>query len=305
MRPLGDPSVLGHLLPNHPLTLAFRAERQSPRPQGSHLARYKRPARELESARDYVAGDPIQRIDWRAFARTDQLIIRERRDEAMATVAVVLDLSKSLFWPTPDLPIRGVVTKAEVAWRIALHLAHLHGRQGDLVELWTVPAAQSLPTRVITMRSAQPSLDLMDQLAREEFAEGATTALGDERHWPSKKFALVYLLSDLLAELDVEVALSAGRQAMVIQVLSSLERDISWTLATTSYVDEAQAQEYLGATLKDHGGYLAQLAAWQARQAAAVRRLGGAWLSVTEATPVATLHGALLEWARARPAQQR
>ena len=83
----------------------------------------RQPSRNPESSRLYVPGDPINMIDWKAYARTDQLILREVRDEASARVAVCVDLSETMRWPVDNVPgADRVASKAEVAIRVPLTL---------------------------------------------------------------------------------------------------------------------------------------------------------------------------------------
>ncbi len=51
---------------------------------------------EFYGLRDYVRGDPIKAIDWKATARTRKLITREYEDEKRLTVVLALDISHSM-----------------------------------------------------------------------------------------------------------------------------------------------------------------------------------------------------------------
>ena len=138
-----DTSGLAALMPSHQLEVHFRRMKSSQRLVGSWMMALRRPSRTPESSRLYVKGDPVNLIDWKAYARTDQLIIREQRDEASARIVIGIESTASMAWPTPDVSAallkrgsRVPPTKIEVAVRMALNLAWIHLRQGDLVELW-------------------------------------------------------------------------------------------------------------------------------------------------------------------------
>ena len=94
-----DPSTLAALHPSQPMDVHFRRFKNAQRIHGSHLMNLRAPSRTPESTRLYAPGDPINLIDWKAFARTDQLILREVRDEASARVAVCVDLTETMRWP--------------------------------------------------------------------------------------------------------------------------------------------------------------------------------------------------------------
>jgi uncharacterized protein (DUF58 family) len=55
-----------------------------------HLAGF---GEEVIEAREYRPGDDARRIDWKATARTERLILRDRRGEAPASIEVLLDRS--------------------------------------------------------------------------------------------------------------------------------------------------------------------------------------------------------------------
>jgi len=79
-----DPSTLSSLHPSETREVHHKAYKNSIRMHGSHLMALSKPARAPEACRKYVHGDPVNLIDWKAFARTDQLMVREIRDEASA-----------------------------------------------------------------------------------------------------------------------------------------------------------------------------------------------------------------------------
>ncbi len=51
---------------------------------------------EFQDRRDYAAGDDVRHLDWRAFARTDQLFVRLYREEILPRVELLVDLSRSM-----------------------------------------------------------------------------------------------------------------------------------------------------------------------------------------------------------------
>lgn len=63
---------------------------------GEKLARAGGSSTEFHDRRPYQVGDDVRRIDWRAFARSDQLVVRVQREERLARVEVLLDVSRSM-----------------------------------------------------------------------------------------------------------------------------------------------------------------------------------------------------------------
>lgn len=51
---------------------------------------------EFQDRRSYVPGDSLRHLDWRAYARTDQLLVRLYREEIFPRVEILLDGSRSM-----------------------------------------------------------------------------------------------------------------------------------------------------------------------------------------------------------------
>ncbi len=60
-------------------------------PGGVSLASSAGESEEFTSLRDYRAGDPLQRIHWKSFARTGTPVVREYQDEFFERHALILD----------------------------------------------------------------------------------------------------------------------------------------------------------------------------------------------------------------------
>ncbi len=84
---------------------------------------------EFDSLRDYVDGDDVRSIDWRASARRQQVVVRTWRPERDRRVLLVLDTSRTSAARVDDEP------RLDAAMDAALLLAALASRAGDRVEL--------------------------------------------------------------------------------------------------------------------------------------------------------------------------
>ncbi|MBN1868766.1 DUF58 domain-containing protein [Candidatus Sumerlaeota bacterium] len=51
---------------------------------------------EYQDRKDYVLGDDVRHIDWRAYARNDRLTVKLYREEICPTVDIVIDTSRSM-----------------------------------------------------------------------------------------------------------------------------------------------------------------------------------------------------------------
>jgi uncharacterized protein (DUF58 family) len=110
---------------------------------GSVLAEVPGPGIDYFGCRAYAPGDDIRRINWRAVARTDRLIINEYEQERMADVVIILDIRSQAHIQVGD---RGTF---EPTCRAAASFADHFLRQGNRVGLllygltvdWVEPAA--------------------------------------------------------------------------------------------------------------------------------------------------------------------
>src|SRR6185436_10207642 len=124
--------------------------------------------------RQYVPGDEIRHIDWRAFGRSDRYYIREYEEETNLRATLLLDLSGSMNYGGD----RGGPSKYEYATRLAASLAYLMLQQQDSVGLVTF---DTQIRRYIPPRSRVSHLRvLIDELQRGEV--GGETEIGDVFH---------------------------------------------------------------------------------------------------------------------------
>jgi uncharacterized protein (DUF58 family) len=118
---------------------------------------------EFDSLRDYVIGDDVRSIDWRASARRHQVVVRTWRPERDRRVLLVLDTSRTSAARVGDAPC------LDAAMDAALLLAALAARAGDRVDLLAMdrrPRAQVqgasrtelLPALVEAMAPLEPDL---------------------------------------------------------------------------------------------------------------------------------------------------
>nr|WP_225955503.1 DUF58 domain-containing protein [Kibdelosporangium phytohabitans] len=118
---------------------------------------------EFDSLRTYVAGDDVRSIDWRATARSTDVMIRTWRPERDRHLMIVLDTGRTSAGRVGDIP------RLDAAMDAALLLAALASRAGDRVDLIAydrqvrasvqgASAAELLPSLVNGMAPLQPTL---------------------------------------------------------------------------------------------------------------------------------------------------
>ena len=75
------------------LALGFEPKRGG---TGEHLAKGTGASLEFQDRRNYMPGDDIRHVDWRALARTNQVLVRQYREEILPHVELLLDASRSM-----------------------------------------------------------------------------------------------------------------------------------------------------------------------------------------------------------------
>ena len=117
---------------------------------GLHRSPHKGYSVEFKEHRPYVQGDEIRAIDWKVFAKTDRLYIREFEEETNLRSTLVVDCSGSMSYRGSRHASRdGGLSKYQYAVRLAASLAYLMIGQQDGVGLamFDTKVTEFLPPR--------------------------------------------------------------------------------------------------------------------------------------------------------------
>ena len=96
---------------------------------GLVAARVRGQGTEFDSLREYVPGDDVRSIDWRATARRAEVVVRTWRPERDRQLLLVLDTGRTSAGRVADTP------RLDASLDAALLLAALASRAGDRVDL--------------------------------------------------------------------------------------------------------------------------------------------------------------------------
>ena len=96
---------------------------------GRAAVQVRGPGTEFDSLREYVIGDDVRSIDWRATARRSDVVVRTWRPERDRRVLIVLDTGRTSAVRVLDAP------RIDASIEAALLLAALATKAGDRVEL--------------------------------------------------------------------------------------------------------------------------------------------------------------------------
>jgi len=102
---------------------------------GTIVTRGRGQGTEFDALREYVIGDDVRSIDWRASARRSDVMVRTWRPERDRRVVCVLDTGRTSAVRIGDEP------RLDAAMDAALLLASLAARAGDQVDLLAVDTA--------------------------------------------------------------------------------------------------------------------------------------------------------------------
>ncbi|WP_121256676.1 DUF58 domain-containing protein [Nocardioides ferulae] len=226
---------------------------------GRSAVRVRGQGTEFDSLREYVRGDDVRSIDWRASARSRGVVVRTWQPERDRRVVLVLDTSRTSAARVPDVPLLDATMDA------ALLLGALAARAGDRVDL--VAGDRRVRTRLRSAGTrAVPELqeamaDLEPVLAEADWTAlaGAVSGLGRQR-------ALVVLLTalepsvveeGLLAVLPTltrhhRVVLAAVRDPELEQ-LAAARGDLEQTYAAAAAEQVLARRRHTAATLRALG----------------------------------------------------
>ncbi|MBI1370363.1 MAG: DUF58 domain-containing protein [Planctomycetes bacterium] len=101
---------------------------------GLHRSPHKGFSVEFKQHRQYVAGDELRRLDWKAYGKSDRLYIREYEEETNLRCTLLLDCSGSMGYTGST---SGGLSKHDYAVRLAASLGYLLLQQQDAVGLVT------------------------------------------------------------------------------------------------------------------------------------------------------------------------
>ena len=171
---------------------------------------------EFDSLREYVRGDDVRSIDWRATARRNDLVVRTWRPERDRRVVIVIDSGRTSAARIDNEP------RIDTAFESALLLAALASRAGDRVDVVVfdrrvrgrvqgATGADLMSRLVDTMAPIDPELIEMDwaavpALVRSVTSQHSLVVLATSIDAPGASHGLLAVLPQLTRKHTVVVA---------------------------------------------------------------------------------------------------
>lgn len=261
---------------------------------GLHRSPYHGFSAEFAEYRQYIPGEPVANMDWRAYAKSDRHYLKVFTEETNLRATILLDCSASMDF-TGD---KRRASKKQYAAYLAAALSYLLLRQNDAVGLLTFDQAPlaSVPARSLRRQLFQV-LKVLDDLP-----QGTGTDLGPVLHRVAERVprrGLVVLLSDLMD--DPQRIMSGlkhfrhrGHEVIVFQILDPRELDLDFRGEV-----EFEALEEPGRRLRlepahMRDAYCERFDAWRDELRRECRRQRVDLVEVTTETPFARGLGAYL-----------
>ena len=158
---------------------------------GRSAVRVRGQGTEFDSLREYVRGDDVRSIDWRASARNRNVVVRTWQPERDRRVVLVLDTSRFSAGRVDDVP------RLDSAMEAALLLTALAARAGDRVDVVAGDRRVRTRLRLAGARDATSRLEDAFSGLHPEIAEADWTALAGAVQAFGRQRALVCLLTPL------------------------------------------------------------------------------------------------------------
>jgi uncharacterized protein (DUF58 family) len=254
---------------------------------GEHVARRRGGSAEFHEHRPYAPGDDLRRVDWLAFARTGEPVLKLFRAEEDALLRLILDASGSLGFGDPP--------KLEVARRIAAAIGYLALVSGRRAQVLVSRSSTERPHGLEATGDPRRGRGALSALLRELAAPAAsgTTDLAraiQETVHRSRRPGLLVLLSDFFDSGPVLHALSAARAAghevALVQVLAraELEPDFAGDFElvdaeTSSSVNISVDPSAIEAYVLRVTGLIEELRGW-------ARKYGASYVRITTDEPL-------------------
>ena len=188
---------------------------------GHHRSPHQGSSVEFAQHREYTPGDELRRVDWKVFARSDRLVVKEFVEETNLTCYVLLDASESMGYGSGDW------TKLDYARWSAAAIAHLVLTQRDTAGLVVFDKEHRLEVPSGNGGAARKSI--IDAL--EQAQPTGPTAIGsilDGIAPRLKRRGIVCVFSDFFDDVDAVIAgihrlQHRGHEPILFQVLDDAE----------------------------------------------------------------------------------
>ena len=158
---------------------------------------------EFAEHRAYNPGESTRHMDWKLFARTDQLFVKRYEEETNLRCQLVIDASSSMYYPPLKADDTEGLNKIRFSVYAAAALTQLMRKQRDAVGLTVftdrVDVAEQARSHAVHLRHVMTHLENL--LSAQAPAQGRKTSIVDALHdiaHRAPQRSLVVILSDMM-----------------------------------------------------------------------------------------------------------
>ncbi len=231
--------------------------------------------------REYDSSDALKDIDWKAYARTEKLYVRQFEEEKTLTTHILLDASKSM-----DYPDKGT-SKFEYSAMLAAGFAYMVTKYNDRFAISTFTEEIDINK---PRRGKKNLLRAIDRLSELELS--GRTSIGEaviKYSQEIKSRSLVILISDFMQDpeaIDTALYRLSDHDLIVIQVLDPTEKVLPLQ-GNSKLIDletEEEIRTYISDKFKER--YTKKLDDHSARIKKTCMKVGAEFYTFTTDTPV-------------------
>ncbi|MBS3121816.1 DUF58 domain-containing protein [Candidatus Woesearchaeota archaeon] len=215
---------------------------------------------QIKDYKDYVAGDDIRTLDWKVFARTNKLYVKQFEEDRTLTVHLIIDKSSSMNFGKHT-------TKYEYGSMLGTGFAYLALRENDKFEFTTFSNDIDTIRPRRGMSQLASIVDKLNHLDVKGFSKFEESMQKYRKHLHGR--CLVVVLSDFLFNLDElrEGLMRLGKHEIkVVQVLDREEKELNMygdvklfdsesNVMLRTFISRRLRQKYLQ-KLNDHSSQL-------------------------------------------------
>jgi uncharacterized protein (DUF58 family) len=253
---------------------------------GAHPSPRRIVAAEFADHRPYYAGDEVRRVDWNAYARSGELLVKRSQAQEHAVLAIFVDSSSSMDW--------GRLNKLNYGRQLAAAIAYVADRTYDRVRVVAVAQDVQLAVGVETgadgLRALLRALSSVPTDPVTDLPRAIAAWLDSAEVASTRPAGLAVLITDLLPTESqigcVRILLEHGYEVTVIHVLddSEIRPDLQGDLELV----DAESLETMEIRAADEAAreYTARILAWRERIARQCASLGARFVAVETSIPI-------------------
>ncbi|MBW2980855.1 DUF58 domain-containing protein [Candidatus Woesearchaeota archaeon] len=170
----------------------------------------------------YAPGDDFRSIDWKVYARTDDLYIKNYEEERNLVVHIIVDCSSSMNFGKP-------ITKFEYASMIGIGFAYLAMKENEKFQFSTFSEGLEVFQSRRGMSQLAAMIHHLNNLKTRGISKIKDAILQYRKLIGSR--SLIILISDFLIDMqEIKEALYAfgNHEVKVIQVLDPIEKELKF-----------------------------------------------------------------------------